>query len=200
VSSNGKTVGLHPANEGSTPSTVHCARMARWWNGRHAVLRRPCPPGVRVQVPPWSLAALVVKGTSWLPPKEQVQVRFLAGVIASMVKGTSRGPAKAEFLVRFQVGALWPNPKRLRDPAVNRGCAGSTPAGHLMVPVQLDRPSTPLVKGRKWVRVPPLALDLFTGQALGGDWGSEPQSSWLDTSTGCFQTGRRCPTGRAPPS
>ena len=24
VSSNGKTVGLHPANEGSTPSTVHC--------------------------------------------------------------------------------------------------------------------------------------------------------------------------------
>src|SRR3954454_3937176 len=25
VSSNGKTVGLHPANEGSTPSTVHCS-------------------------------------------------------------------------------------------------------------------------------------------------------------------------------
>src|ERR1700722_3559800 len=31
VSSNGKTVGLHPANEGSTPSTVHCSEMARWW-------------------------------------------------------------------------------------------------------------------------------------------------------------------------
>ena len=44
VSSNGKTVGLHPADEGSTPSTVHCSRMARWWNGRHAVVRRPCPP------------------------------------------------------------------------------------------------------------------------------------------------------------
>src|SRR6516165_560650 len=44
VSSNGKTVGLHPADEGSTPSTVHCSRMARWWNGRLAVLRRPCPP------------------------------------------------------------------------------------------------------------------------------------------------------------
>ena len=27
VSSNGKTVGLHPANEGPTPSTVH-------WNGQ----------------------------------------------------------------------------------------------------------------------------------------------------------------------
>src|SRR5262245_28354368 len=47
-----------------------------------------------------------------------------------MVKRTSRGPAKAEFLVRFQVEALWPNSKRQRDPAVNRGCAGSTPAGH----------------------------------------------------------------------
>ena len=50
-------------------------------------------------------------------------------VLASMVKRTSRGPAKAEFLVRVQVGALWPNSKRQRDPAVNRGCAGSTPAG-----------------------------------------------------------------------
>jgi hypothetical protein len=29
--------------------------MARWWNGRHAALRKPCPPGVRVQVPPWLL-------------------------------------------------------------------------------------------------------------------------------------------------
>src|SRR6516165_8076878 len=27
VSSNGKTVGLHPADEGSTPSTVHCSPM-----------------------------------------------------------------------------------------------------------------------------------------------------------------------------
>src|SRR6516164_11645137 len=44
VSSNGKTVGLHPADEGSTPSTVHCSQMARWWKGRHAVVRRPCPP------------------------------------------------------------------------------------------------------------------------------------------------------------
>src|SRR3954447_19094237 len=78
------------------------------------------------------VVALVVKGTSWLPPKEQVQVQLLAGVLilASMVKRTSRGPAKAEFLVRVQVGALWPNSKRQRDPAVNRGCAGSTPAGH----------------------------------------------------------------------
>src|ERR1700757_4373601 len=116
--------------------------MARWWNGRHAVLKRPCL-GVRGQVPPWSL------------------------VLASMVKGTSRGPGKAEFLVRFQVGALWPNSKRQRDPAVNRGCAGSTPAGHPLVPVQLDSARTHLVKGAVRVRAPPLALDRSLGQALG---------------------------------
>jgi hypothetical protein len=27
VSSNGKTVGLHPADEGSIPSTVHCSQV-----------------------------------------------------------------------------------------------------------------------------------------------------------------------------
>lgn len=43
VSSNGKTVGLHPADEGSTPSTVHC-EWPGGGTGRHAVLRRPCPP------------------------------------------------------------------------------------------------------------------------------------------------------------
>ena len=31
VSSNGKTAGLQPANEGSIPSTVH-SHLARWWN------------------------------------------------------------------------------------------------------------------------------------------------------------------------
>src|SRR5262249_39259848 len=43
VSSKGKTVGLHPADEGSTPSTVHC-EWPGGGTGRHAVLRRPCPP------------------------------------------------------------------------------------------------------------------------------------------------------------
>src|SRR5262249_54289636 len=131
--------------------------------------------------------ALVVKGTSWLPPKEQVQVRVLAGVlfVASMVKGTSHGSAEAEFLVRVQVGALWPNSKRQRDPAVIRGCAGSTPAGHPVVPVQVNGTSTPFVKGRVRVRVPPLAFDLLLARPSGGDRGSEPRSSWLNTSTGC---------------
>src|SRR5215469_10391795 len=124
------------------------------------------------QLPPGPLTnALVVKGTSWLPSKEQVQVRLLAGVLilASMVKGTSRGSAKAEFLVRVQVGVLWPNSKRQRDPAVNRGCAGSTPAGHPHPPVQLGGTSTPPVKGRVRVRVPPLALDCFLARPSGGD-------------------------------
>src|SRR5690348_11269858 len=90
--------------------------MARWWNGRHAALRRPCPPrregsspslvtayfrgrltvGRRTLTPPMlvrsqppDLVALVVKRTSWLPPKEQVQVRLLAGVL-TVVLGVCR--------------------------------------------------------------------------------------------------------------
>ena len=54
VSSNGKTVGLHPADEGSTPSTVHC----EWPGGGMADTRSSegrAHRGVRVQVPPWSL-------------------------------------------------------------------------------------------------------------------------------------------------
>src|SRR5262245_14569504 len=56
VSSNGKTVGLHPADEGSTPSTVHC----EWPGGGRADTRSSegrAHRGVRVQVPPWSLLA-----------------------------------------------------------------------------------------------------------------------------------------------
>jgi hypothetical protein len=56
VSSNGKTVGLHPADEGSTPSTVHC----KWPGGGMADTRSSegrSHRGVRVQVPPWSLPA-----------------------------------------------------------------------------------------------------------------------------------------------
>ncbi len=34
VSSNGKTVGLHPADEGSTPSTVHCTGQVVEWQTR----------------------------------------------------------------------------------------------------------------------------------------------------------------------
>jgi hypothetical protein len=75
----------------------------------------------------------VVKRPSRDASNVEVRVRLLAGVLvdASMVKGKSRGSAKPEFLVRFQVEALWPNPKRMRDPAVNRLCVGSTPTGHL---------------------------------------------------------------------
>ena len=137
--------------------------MARWWNGRHAALREPCPPWREGSSP--SLVTV-----RCCPGGERDIIALSEGAgpgsspgrgtgIASMVKGTSRGPAKAEFLVRVQVGALWPNSKRQRDPAVNRGCAGSTPAGH---PRLLARPSA-------------------------GDGGSEPRSSWLDTSTGCSQ-------------
>jgi hypothetical protein len=112
VSSNGKTAGLHPADEGSIPSTVHFS-IVRWWKGRHAVLRRPCPTGREGSTPSLATArwrgssaaerralnpdgdgsnpspaafALVVKRTSWLPPKEQVQVQFLAGVLTDLLR------------------------------------------------------------------------------------------------------------------
>ena len=51
MSSNGKTAGLHPADEGSIPSTVHC------------------------------FVALVVKRPSRDSPKVEAQVRLLAGVL-----------------------------------------------------------------------------------------------------------------------
>jgi hypothetical protein len=185
----GKTVGLHPADEGSTPSTVHCSHLARWWNGRHALLRRPCPPWREGSSPSLVTGSRCPGGErDIMAPSEGAGPGSIPGrgtVVASMVKGRSRGSAKAEFLVRVQVGALWPNSKRQRDPAVNRGCAGSTPAGHPRGPVQLDGTSTPLLKGSVRVRVPPLVLDYPWARPSAGDGGSEPRSSWLDTSTGC---------------
>src|SRR5271157_2772323 len=45
VSSNGKTAGLQPANEGSTPSTVHCSQMAGWWNRQTRGPQKAVPTG-----------------------------------------------------------------------------------------------------------------------------------------------------------
>ena len=45
VSSNGKTSGLHPDNEGSTPSTVHWKEMARWWNRQTHGPQKAVPTG-----------------------------------------------------------------------------------------------------------------------------------------------------------
>ena len=47
--------------------------------------------------------ALVVKRTSWLPPKEQVQVRFLAGVLQekpAKLKRQSTAPVMRHVWVR----------------------------------------------------------------------------------------------------
>jgi hypothetical protein len=66
-------------------------------------------------------------------------VRFTAGLRRAARRSRihprgvadARRPAKAEvMLVQLQPGMLWPNPKWQRDPAVNRGCVGSTPTGH----------------------------------------------------------------------
>ena len=62
VSSNGKTVGLHPANEGSTLSTVHCSCMARWWNWQTRGPQKAVPTGREGSTP--SLATDPFRGRS----------------------------------------------------------------------------------------------------------------------------------------
>jgi hypothetical protein len=129
-SSNGRTAGSEPAGVGSTPT-----------------------PGTR--------NASVVKRThhgSVLTSRSRFDSWPGYCPTASVVKRTSRGSAKSEVLVRLRAEALWPNPKRQREPAVNRLCVGSTPTGHPNTPAMLDRPGTALVTRTKWVRVPPLAL------------------------------------------
>lgn len=89
------------------------------------------PPQLRVGRENTSM----VKRTSWLSPKEQIQVRVLVEVLAVIyIPGVWRKHAalrRRRFMqVRLLPGMLWPNPKWLRDPAVNRRCVGSTPTGH----------------------------------------------------------------------
>src|SRR5262245_27036193 len=79
VSSNGKTVGLHPANEGSTPSTVHCC----------------CPGGERDIMAPSEGAgpgSTPGRGTERCPrsvpaardrAKVEGEVRLLTGILAA---------------------------------------------------------------------------------------------------------------------
>jgi hypothetical protein len=73
----------------------------------------------------------------------------------------ARRPAKAEVMqVRFLPGILWPNPKRQRDPAVNRGRVGSTPTGHPELRCSSDGKSVPLKPGRPLARTQPPELVL----------------------------------------
>lgn len=87
---------------------------ARWWNGRHAVLRRPCPPWREGSSP-----SLVTVGCA--------MVRLRHGVM----KVVSRLGALA---LRKPVGGFdscttycWPGPRQGIE-ALNLGRAGSTPA------------------------------------------------------------------------
>ena len=110
--------------------------------------------GVRVRVPPWPLifpgssngrtagsepadvgsipapgscVALVVKRTSWLSPKEQVQVRLLAGVLTDrlgVVKRTARGLRRPSSLVRLLVGDTVAEPKVAAGPGCEPGLCG----------------------------------------------------------------------------
>ena len=102
--------------------------------------------------------------------KVEGEVRLLTGILAARPIDGGYGVVAACDPVTVAV----PDRNRLSTPCRK-------------TPVQLDRSSTPLVKGRVRVRVPPLALDLLLARPSGGDRGSEPRSSWLDTSTGCSE-------------
>ena len=86
---------------------------------------------MRVRLPRLPFDTLVVKRKSWLSAKEQVQVRLLAGVLASMVKRTSSQASNLGFRVRILVEALCPWCSRLAHDAVNVEVVGSSPPGHL---------------------------------------------------------------------
>src|SRR5689334_25317168 len=78
---------------------------------------------MRVQLPPRStVVALLVKGTSWLPPKEQVQVRLLAGVLRVVSRISSAGSTKPGWQVRLLHDLLvWKG--RSRGPGTYRAIA-----------------------------------------------------------------------------
>src|SRR5262245_33330785 len=141
-STSGDVAGLSRREEGiETPTGCSPFR------GRLTAGRRALDPPVLVRLQPPELCLGGETDPSRLGPNEQVQVRLLAGVltIASVVKRTSRGSAKSEVLVRLRAEALWPNPKRQREPALNRRRVGSTPTGHPNTPAMPDRPGTAFV-------------------------------------------------------
>jgi hypothetical protein len=116
-----------------------------------------------------------------------------------MVKGRSRGPAKAEFLVRFQVEALWPNPKRQRDPTVTRRCVGSTPTNH-PPPMQKHRQPALLAAPARASLLLPSCRNLTDG--VGGqscDWvtsATASSMSFLRGNASQLRSARSCAGGR----
>ena len=112
VSPNGKTVGLHPANEGSTPSTVHCS----------------CPGGERDIMAPSEGAgpgSTPGRGTDSCPrsvpaardrAKVDGEVRLLTGILATRPTDGGYGVVAACDPVTVAV----PDRNRLSTPARQR--------------------------------------------------------------------------------
>ena len=125
-----------------------------------------------------------------------------------MVKRTSRGSAKSEFLVRFQVEALWPNPKRLRDPAVNREGVGSTPTGHPRSDLGgeiLNARDTQIARPSEGIEALNLGRAGSTPALAAGEAGAVggplKPATWVRAPPSLLtETRQRCSTGRAPPS
>ena len=189
VSSNGKTVGLHPADEGSTPSTVHCSQTARWWNGRHAVLRRPCPPRREGSSPPLVTGSCRPGGErDIMAPSEG------AGPGSTPGRGTDPCFDGERDITRPCEGRVpgsspgWSTvaePKAVAGPGCEPGLCGFDSRRPPSWASAARRDEHPSCKGARAGSSPAAGSGSSSGQTLGGDGGSEPQSSWLDTSTGC---------------
>ena len=103
----------------------------------------------------------MVKRTSWLFPKEQVQVQFLVGVLKTCFDGeteiirSSEGRVPGSNPDRSTVA----EPRWIGELVVSQNVVGPTPTGHPERKLaMLDGSSAALLKRTKWVRVPPLAL------------------------------------------
>src|SRR4051812_17928158 len=110
VSSNGKTAGLHPADEGSIPSTVHLVVTPWWRKGHHGSVRRS-----RSRFDPWPgcwFRAGVGLMASRLPWEQDTTgfdspvPDWFVGKTSSECAGPHGDLAKVADQVRFLAGIL----------------------------------------------------------------------------------------------
>src|SRR6266404_441774 len=137
--------------------------MATWWNGRHAVVRRPCPP--RREGSSSSLVTGSYRWCLWCNRRACDPVK-----VEAAGSNPPEHPAGGRYpVLRLQALALR-RPAGQFDSGMGYclGCLAASSAGSTKPGWQVR-----------------LLHDLLLARPSAGDGGSEPRSSWLDTSTGC---------------
>ena len=112
----------------------------RWQPSR----KRPSSNALRVQLPLLPLGKMIAqlqelsRPRLLIPRVASLQDCNLTSAICNLQFAAIPGVwwrhaalRRRKLQVRLLPGMLWPNPKRLRGPAVNRDRVGSTPTGHL---------------------------------------------------------------------